>query len=119
MSVNLKRLELVSQHQGHFGKYIVFGFEYQSENGEIGWHTTSLTHDSPAHDFWVSSGGEFHAVNIHLSYSFTYETPIEAQEVAPYIDPDEKKAILDAIALWEAEEIAHSYSGRSPASFRP
>jgi len=98
----LKRLEQVSHHRGQFGEWVVYGFKYRNEEGQIAWHTMSHPNENPVHDFWVVEG-KFHAVSIHYAYKMTNETRIETYGIID-VSPDEKKAILDAIAKWEQED---------------
>lgn len=96
----LKKLELKSHHHGYFGDYFVQGFRYADADGEIAWHTISYSNNSHIHHFWVANG-EFLAVSIHYGYNSPDEMRIETHGSISNVNPDEKKAVLDAIAEWE------------------
>jgi hypothetical protein len=99
----LKRVELRSHHHGQFGDYAVQGFRYQDEDGEIVWHSISHSEKSPIHSYWVVSE-EFYAVSRHYSHNSPDEMQIALEGRISNVDPDEKKAILGAIATWESYE---------------
>ena len=89
-----------SHHYGQFGDYVVQGFRYRGQDGEIVWHTISYTGHSQIHNYWVANR-EFLEVSVHYGYNSPDEMRIETHGSITNVNPDEEKAILDAIAEWE------------------
>ena len=100
---DLKAWKQISRHLETFGEYVVYGFRYRSEDGELAWHTMSYPNENPIHDFWIFNG-EFHAMTMHFFYKMTPETRVSIGGIVSNIDPAEKSALLEAIAKWESED---------------
>jgi hypothetical protein len=88
-----KRLE----RRGDFDGYKVSGFQFENPNGELVWQINAGTGTGPIDCYWFLNG-KFRDVRIHfLRNENQYEIGAELND----IPPQEKKAILKAIAEWE------------------
>jgi hypothetical protein len=103
MEERLKAWSAKGMRVAQFGEWVVYGVRYESEDGELAWHTTSYPNDNPVHDFWVIDG-KFRSLVVHYMYNITYENRFCVGDVVPGVDPDEKDSVLRAIEKWEAEE---------------
>lgn len=93
--------EEIDVQSGNFGRYVVRGNKHRNRCGAVGWHILSYPEaGEPMHDFWVS-GFEFHSFSIQYSYNLTNENRFQIDGVVEPVDPDEKVAILEALASWE------------------
>jgi hypothetical protein len=89
--------------RGAFDGWVVIGFQYESQDGEIAWHITAWPMADPIHDFWIS-GREFYEVSIHYFYQMTNRTLIEIFEPIKNLDAKEREAVLKAIDEWDKPE---------------
>lgn len=105
MEPEMKRWVSKGLKVAQVGDWAVYGVRYESEDGEIAWHTSSYPNDNPIHHFWVMNGA-LHAVAIHYMYNMTYENRIWIGDVVANVSTDERDAVLQAIAKWETERQA-------------
>lgn len=87
---------------GYFDGQEVRGIQYECSSGGKGWHVAVSPNGSNEHDYWVSSKREFHPISLNLSPGFSYESVIGISTTLIEPKPQEKKAILAAIAEWES-----------------
>src|ERR1700733_8252028 len=73
-----------------FGDYTVSGFQYESEEGETGWHITAWAIHRPVHDYWVS-GKDFYTMRIHYFHNFTNRHLIELLGTITDLEESEQK----------------------------
>jgi hypothetical protein len=102
--------------KGHFGRYTIQGFRYESQ-GEVAWHITTRPHArNHFHEYWVS-GGSFYSLNTNYTYNSTnlmmifrvtgaancqdcrVVSELTSQPVVD-LDPVEKQTVMTAIAGW-------------------
>ena len=103
MHVNaFPQLTAARNRHGVFGGFNVNGLEYKLENGHHGWHITVFPGSGPVNVYWVS-GTRFYSAKIHLFTEPASEIRLEIFEEISFIQPDEKAAVLGAIAAWQAE----------------
>lgn len=98
----LKLLTAARNRQGIFGGFNINGVEYQLESGGHGWHITAFPGRDPINIYWVS-GTRFYSAKIHLLTEPASEIRLETFDEISFIQPDEKTAVLAAIAAWEGE----------------
>ena len=90
-----------------FGDYTVSGFQYESEDGETGWHITAWGIHRPVHDYWVS-GKDFYTMRIHYFHNFSNRHLIELFGTITDLEEAEQKAVLKAIKQWEDSMLSDS-----------
>lgn len=97
----LPRLIAACNRQGVFGGFNVNGVQYHLEGGRHGWHITVFPGRDPINIYWVS-GTRFYSAKIHLLTEPDSAIRLETFDEISYIQPEEKSAVLAAIAAWEA-----------------
>jgi hypothetical protein len=105
MSGISRSLTTKSHHVEVFGQYKLYGFQYEAEGGELGWHITSAHIRRPVKDYWVADGN-FIEVRMHLAFNHNADTLFQTFGPVTDVDPEEMQVILDAIARWEAQDQA-------------
>lgn len=98
----LKPITAARNRQGVFGGFNVNGVEYTLESGGHGWHITVFPGRDPVNVYWVS-GTRFYSAKIHLLTEPASEIRLETIDEISFVQPDEKTAVLAAIAAWQAE----------------
>ncbi|HZB89035.1 MAG TPA: hypothetical protein VE291_10285 [Terracidiphilus sp.] len=98
---SLRTLIAKNNHQGTFAGHSVNGIQYELPDGQCGWHITTWPGRDPVNVYWVANG-RFFAVKIHLITEPDSAIKLEVFDEIFYIVPDERAAILAAIAAWEA-----------------
>jgi hypothetical protein len=84
-------------HGRSIARYEVHGLQYQGA-GEMAWHITVCEHPKNPRDYWVS-GGSFYPVKVYMHSSTTIIH--STNQPVGDLDPDEKAAVMTAIAEWE------------------
>lgn len=95
------RLTAAGNRQGVFGGFNVNGVQYSLESGRHGWHVTVFPGHDPVNVYWVS-GTRFYSAKIHLLTEPETAIRLETFDEISFVQPEEKKAVLAAIADWEA-----------------
>jgi hypothetical protein len=104
MTDEVESLKRIANHEGVFGNYQMFGEEYENASGERAWHITVWPSDhGPVRHYWVQDE-EFFSISIEVGFKHTHNTLIKNTGPATNIKPEEKQAILEAIAKWEAAD---------------
>jgi hypothetical protein len=108
MGNGAKRLSVKASKHGYFGEYGIGGLWYQDCQGRHAWHITANHHNisGKLKHYWVE-GQEFYAVAVNAAFDGSNEHFLRTSDLVGAIDTDEKQAILDAIAKWEAPALAH------------
>jgi hypothetical protein len=96
----LQLLTATRNHQGVFDGINVNGMLYQLESGGHGWHMNVFPGKPPGNVYWVS-GTRFYAAKIHLITEPANEIRLELFDEISFVPPEEKSAVLKAIAVWD------------------
>ena len=95
---------------GDFGDYEVKGLWYENDAEDLAWHITAASRTGNwKGSYWVA-GGEFFRVKMP-SGDYSQKDSIEIMEPITDIEPEAKKAVLEAIKKWESEAVNSVYSG--------
>lgn len=86
--------------RGVFGRYTIQGIKSHDGNGNPGWEITAYIQSVSASDSYWVSGEDFHSMSVHIPLDGSPQQ-VHIHGVITGINPEEKKAVLDAIALWE------------------
>lgn len=97
----LLTLTAKTNRQGTFGAHSVNGVQYQMPDAKLGWHITTWPGRDPVNVYWVADD-RFYAVRIHLLTEPENKIQLEMFDEIFYVAPDERAAVLHAIATWEA-----------------
>lgn len=91
------------KRRGSFGGYTIEGEQYVLETGELGWEiSASLGAGQRSQLYWIKDGGVFNATFSQFD-NLTTSNRLQINGPADNMNPEEKQAVLDAIAKWEAE----------------
>ena len=96
----LQVLDATENRQGVFEGFNVNGVHYDVEGAERAWHITVFPGKDPVNVYWVASN-RFYAVKIHLITDPAGEIRLETFDEISFVPPEEKSAVLKAIAEWE------------------
>ncbi len=99
----LKTWDRRAHFTGGFNRYFVDGFQYEDQAGERGWHIVVYSANSRLHDYWISDKA-FHSMS-GPRYNRTNELRFNIDDAIVNVDPEEKQAVLMAIAEWEHSAI--------------
>jgi hypothetical protein len=95
---------------GDFGDYEVRGIWYENDAEDRAWHITAALRTGNWNDgYWVA-GGEFFRVDWQFG-TYSYDSEFQILEPITDVDPEAKKAVLEAIEKWESEAVNSVYSG--------
>jgi hypothetical protein len=83
-----------------FGKYTIVGKRGRDDLGNAGWEITAYVQsDIGHHDYWISRQ-TFHLMRVIIPVNGGNHQ-MEILRVATLVDPEERKAVLGVIELWE------------------
>lgn len=83
-----------------FGKYTIVGKRGRDDLGNAGWEITAYVQsDIGHHDYWISRQ-TFHLMRVIIPVNGGNQQ-MEILRVATLVDPEERKAVLGVIELWE------------------